>query len=471
MTIGMVALWTIRSQSGIVVGPPSDMPSPRLERNSAGETSAPAPLTRRPPNDRLVLVGGEWLVGSLVGGTAEHGELVWHHPAMREPLKIQLAALAEVHLGRLMSVSSSAGADNVVRLTNGDELRGRIVSVDTETLILSDTPAGTLRLLRGMVAEFSPSGGMGELWYEGPTSLEEWSVRGDRSRQWVFSDGGLVPLNPSPIGRIIDGMGDRVQIEFTIEWKFGPGYLSFWFFHEKPEEPQGEGYMLNIVASQRLDLSRMRAGGGNQNLGGVDIGEWTGGGGSTMRLMICADRRQGEIAVFINGRLVRQWKDSRDFRGGGRAITFMPQGGKDVRLTDIRVSRWVGRLLQTTETAQKGDSDTVILANGDTMSGRVLELREGRLRVETPFASFDVPADRVVQVTFASDSRLRARRRPMDVRLRLVGGGQLTMTFLEMDARMIRGESENFGRAQWPLESVQRVEFNLYRDHAQRATF
>ncbi len=468
LTVAVMAMGMLRGEAGIVVGPPSSAPPPSGSNIATPvETGAVARAEVRPPNDRLVLVGGEWLSGSLIGASAQSGELVWRHPAMRDPLAVRLSAVSEVLLGRPASAARSA-ADGVVRLTNGDELRGRVRILDAEAMNLDDTPAGSLRLQRAMIAEFSPSGGAGEVFYEGPVSLDEWSLRGDRSRQWAFIDGGLVPLNPSPLGRVIENMGDRVRIEFTIEWKFGPGYLSFWFFHEKPEEPQGDAYMLNIVASQRLDLNRMRVGGGGQSLGGVEIGEMTGGGGA-MRVVIYADRRQGEIAVSINGRLVRQWKDSRDFKGTGRAITFMPQGGRDVRLTDIRVSRWTGRLPQATDAAEKTDSDTVLLANGDTMSGRVLDLREGRLRVETPFAPFEVPADRVMLVSLAGDTRLRARRRANDVRLRLAGGGQVTMTLLEMDGTTLRGESENFGRVEWPLAAVQRIEFNLYGDHAQRS--
>lgn len=467
--MAVLSLSPVHGKSEIVVGPPILAPPPSA--GAAGTSAETGGVTRaeiRPPNDRLVLRGGEWLGGSLIGANAQNGELLWRHPAMRDPLVVRLSAVSEVQLGRPSSPARSAG-DGVVRLTNGDELRGRVQHLDADLLHLEDTPAETLRLRRAMIAEVAPSGGAGEVFYEGPVSLDEWSLRGDRNRQWAFVDGGLVPLNPSPLGRVIENMGDRVRIEFTIEWKFGPGYMSFWFFHEKPEEPQGDAYMLNIVASQRLDLNRMRAGGGSQSLGGVEIGEVSGAGGP-MRVAIYADRRQGDIAVSLNGRLVRQWKDTRDFKGTGRAITFMPQGGRDVRLTDIRVSRWAGRLLQGADSAQKTDSDTVILANGDMMSGRVLDLQEGRLRVETPFSSFEVPADRVMLISLAGDTRLRARRRSNDVRLRLAGGGQVTLTLLDLDGTAIRGESENFGRVEWPLAAVQRIEFNLYGDHAQRSS-
>jgi len=460
-----MAVWlfgVMAARPGIVVGPPSASAPPSANASGA-ETSQDPHGEMRPPNDRLRLMGGEWLKGSLVGGSVTNGLLLWRHPSIRELLSVQLAAVAEVQLARTATATRTSA--DVIRLTNGDELRGRIRSLDADSLLLEDTPAGALTLRRAMVAEFSPSGGAGEVLYEGPVSLDEWSLRGDRSRQWMLVEGGLVPLTPSPIGRVIEGMGDQVRIEFTLEWKYGPGYLSFWFFHEKPEEPQGDAYMLNIIASQRLDLNRMRAGGGSQNLGGVDIGEFA-GGATAMRVVVHADRRQGEIAVWINGRMVRQWKDMRDFRGTGRAITFMPEGGRDVRITDIRVSHGMGRL-SAPDSPPKTDVDTVALENGDSISGRVNELRDGHIRVETPFGPFEIPVERVIAVSLAGDSRLRARRRPHDVRLRLVGGGQVTIALIEMDSAAIRGDSENFGRSEWPLVAVQRIEFNLYGDHGQ----
>ncbi|MCX7817747.1 MAG: hypothetical protein N2652_00790 [Kiritimatiellae bacterium] len=467
------ALWLATTPFGagiraaIVVGPSSGVPPGVTNASSiSAERSADRP-PERPPNDRLTLTGGEWLSGSLVSARNDTGELVWRHGAIRELLSVRLQAVTEVQLAVPGAARRRSSADSVVRLTNGDELFGRILSLDSNSLVIADTAAGTLRLVRAMVAEFSPAGGAGEVLYEGPSSLEEWALRGDRSRQWALSEGGLIPLNPSPIGRVIEGMGDRVRIDFSIDWKFFPGFLSFWFFHEKPEEPQGDAYMLNIVAAQRLELNRMRAGGGSQGLGGVEIGEWT-GGAATMRVTIFADRRRGEIAVSVNDRVVRQWKDTRDFRGTGNAITFMPQGGRELRLSEIRVVRWTGRLAPPSESAERVDSDVVVLANGDTMSGRVLTVGEGRLRLETPFAPLEVPVERVAQVIFAAESQLRARRRPSDVRLRLVRGGQITMTLREIDSRVIRGESENFGIAEVPLEAVQRIQFNLYGPAVQR---
>lgn len=459
--LGMVLLAAVRfAAAAIVVGPPEAAPlAPGGAASAAPASSAPV----EPGGDRLTLMKGDWLRGELVAMDPAAGRVTWRHPDAREPIGVSAKAVAEIRLGAREGTAPprSSGA---VRLTNGDELAGDIVSVDPTNLVLETASAGRLALQRSMVAQIRPGAGAVSVLYEGPKSLDEWKLRGgDRTRMWELKDGVLSPLVPVPLGRAIDAMPDSVRIDFTVEWRQQGIYFSFWFFHEKPDEPQGEAYMLNIISGQRVDLNRLRSTGGSQNLGSAEFAEGAQQRG-TARFSILADRAKGNIALLVNGKMLRQWKDSREFKGGGKSITFMPQGGRELRISEIRVSKWNGIVPQGAEVAADTPDDAIVLANGDVMSGTLMEVLGGQAVVKTPFADLKIPLDRITQVSLAGAKSVRARRRAGDVRALFVGGGSVTFELKALAGGRIEGASENFGAVSWPLSAFERIEMNIYAE-------
>ncbi len=452
------------ASAAIVVGPPEAPPSKAGGVSAGGTAVAPASsVPVDPAGDRLTFLKGDWLHGELVSVDPAGGRILWRHAEAREPISFSQKAVSEVRLGARQGAVAPRES-GVVRLTNGDELVGDIVAVDPTNLVLSTTAAGRLTLQRSMVAEIRPGAGSLSVLYEGPKSLDEWKLRGgDRSRMWELKDGVLSPLVPVPLGRSIDTMPESVRIDFTVEWRQQGIYFSFWFFHEKPDEPQGEAYMLNIISGQRVDLNRLRATGGSQNLGSAEFAEGSQQRG-TARFSILADRAKGNIALLVNGKMLRQWKDSREFKGGGKSITFMPQGGRELRISEIRVSKWNGIVPQGTETATDTPDDSIMLSNGDVMSGTLLEIAGAQAVVKTPFADLKIPLERVTQISMAGAKSVRARRRAGDVRASFAGGGSVTLELKSLTAGRLEGVSENFGSASWPLAAFERVEMNIYAE-------
>lgn len=459
---GVLVLAAARfAAAAIVVGPPEAPPS---AAGGGAATSAAVPSSPlEPGGDRLTLLKGDWLRGELVSIDAAGGRVLWRHPEVREPVAFSAKAVGEIRLGAREGAAPARGS-GVVRLTNGDELAGDIVAVDPTNLVLATSAAGALALQRSMVAEIRPGAGAMSVLYEGPKSLDEWKLRGgDRTRMWELKDGVLSPLVPVPLGRSIDTMPDSVRIDFTVEWRQPGIYFSFWFFHEKPDEPQGEAYMLNIISGQRVDLNRLRSTGGSQNLGSAEFAEGSQQRG-TARISLLADRAKGTIVLLLNGRMLRQWKDTREFKGGGKSITFMPQGGRELRISEIRVSKWNGIVPQGAEVATDTPDDAVVLTNGDVMSGTLLEIAGGQAVVKTPFAELKIPLDRITQISMAGAKAVRARRKAGDVRASFPGGGSVTVDLASLAGGRLQGASENFGTAAWPLSSFERIEMNIYAE-------
>ncbi len=434
---------------------------------SARGGAEPAPSSKIATNvvDRLTLTSGEWVLGQCLGIAPDRGIVIWAHPLAAVPWELRSTGIREIQFGRRDELRTRPQEHAFVRLTNGDQLLGELEFIDSTQLVIRCTGVGRLRIPRGMVSEIVAASANEEVLYEGPNDLAEWSVRGDAQRQWEVHDGALIPLNPSPIGLVVRDAGDRLKIQFTMEWQGFPSYLNLWFFHDRPEGPSGDGYMMNIMAGQRVELMRISARGGARNLGTVELSGITRPRGQ-MTFTILADRKSGVVALCENRQLLKEWKDTTPFEGRGTAVSFMSQGGGMVKISNIRLARWNG-LLPVAREMRKRDADTILLANGDVLSGRLEKLTNDVFVVQFaygPAGHLELPAERVAQVALAEESATRARRRKGDVRVHFWDGGTVTVQLERADATAIVGTSENFGTATWPLHLVRRIEFDPYGD-------
>jgi len=436
---------------------------------SARGGAEPAQGSKRATNivDRLILTSGEWVLGQCVAIDPDRGIVIWAHPLAAVPWELRSEGIREIQLGRRGEPRTRAQEQAFVRLTNGDQLHGELEFIDAAQLVIRCMGVGRLRIPRGMVSEIVAASANEETLYEGPNDLAEWNLRGDAQRQWEVRDGALIPLNPSPIGLVVRDVGDRLKMEFTMEWQGFPSYLNLWFFHDRPEGPSGDGYMMNIMAGQRVELMRMSARGGARNLGTLELSGITRPRGQ-MTFTILADRKSGVVALCENRRLLKEWKDTTPFEGRGTAVSFMSQSGGTLKISHIRLARWNG-LLPVAREVRKRDADTILLSNGDLISGQLEKLTNDVFTIQFvygPSGRLELPVDRVAQVVLAEESTTRARRRKGDVRLHFWDGGIVTLQLERADAMAVVGASENFGSATWPLHLVRRIEFDPYGDSA-----
>lgn len=478
--------WTVwaaavSAPAEIVVGGAVSVPGARASSGGAmavpvppgavGEPPAalvPAQAAAAPGSDVLQFLNGDALHGELMGIGLSSNRVTWKHRGVAQPVDFDAAGVSEIRLAA-RAVEGRRPARGMVWLTNGDQFDGDIVSLDGTNLVLDTWYAGRLTVRRAMVARIAPQQTSSAVVYEGPKSLDEWSSRGGvRNKTWEFRNGGLYPVVPVPLGRIIENMPDTVRIDFDVAWRSRNPYFSFWFFHTNPDEPQGDAYYMTIMAGRRVELNRMRSNSGSQNLGSADIAQNAEDAAGKSRFSILADRTKGTIALLIDGTLVREWKDSKDFKAGGKALTFMPQSQRDLRFSNIRVSAWNGQVPQKQEAATVKEEDCVTLLNGDSLSGQILGIAGGQVKMKTSYATLDIPVARVSETTLAPGSSARARRRNGDVRARFADGGSVTMMLVRLGEGRIAGTSENWGEAQMPVSAFQSLELNIYQEKQAR---
>ena len=427
----------------------------------AGDSRAGTAATA--DTDVLSFLNGDRLHGRLVAVEGD-GQLVWKHPAVADAIRFRADGASFIALAAAASPGTAAAAPRAhkgsVRLTNGDQLRGDLVSLDATNLVLDTWYAGRLVIQRVMVERAEPNPGVSSVLYEGPKDLTEWTTRGSGNRRyWECRNGALYPSQSIAIGRVIEQMPDRVRIDFTATWRATP-YFGFWFFNENPANPEGDAYFMNFMNGNRVDFGRMSRNEGTQNFGFAQLGEENDASGRKQFTML-ADRKERKFALLVDGGLVREWTDPREFKGTGKAILFMPHSGGNMKFSAIRVSQWDGKIPKKGG-GEASEEDMLLFANGDSLSGELVSVDNGQAKMKTSYAALDIPLDRISDIRLAAGQAARARRNRGDVRGTFREGGSLTLKLEAVREGRLAGASENLGAAQVPLAAFGQLEFNIY---------
>lgn len=410
--------------------------------------------------DRVVFRNGDVLSGRLVSLVPDQ-EMRWEHPEARATLAFLPRSVLQIRLAA--PEGGQAMSEGVlVRLTNGDELRGVIGAMDGEKLVLQTTYAGEVAIHRPMIESIQPGLRDGSVLYEGPRELTDW-YRSQGERGWFYRDGALVLAGGASgvVGRDMK-LRDRSSVEFDVQWRTHP-YLLVSLYGDNPENFHGNAYVLHISGNS-LQLQRGRVRGGMNLLGGSAMVEnFTQRGRA--RVGILVDRERRLLAVTVDGVLVRQWTDPAEFAGGGTWVMFMGQGQGPLRISNLVVREWDGQLGSPAPERPATD-DLLRLTNHDKVSGELRAIRDGRVHFQTAYAPLEVPLERVLRVELATSKAERARRQAADVRAWFHEGGCVTIALERIDERAVVGSSENFGRQSFHRSAFRELRFAIYDETA-----
>ncbi len=452
-----LAIGTVRAEMPIAGQPDNggrriNVPAPD-DGTSRGITGASADQNPHV----LKFFNGDTLHGRLLAATGATG-LRWGSTDARAVIDFALGNVATVQLGG-GKVRPGAQVGTRVALTNGDELRGTIVSLDGESLVLDTWYAGAVTIRRAMIKSLQPNRVMSATIYEGPNGAEEWRT-GTSERGWVYRNGALYANGSGGIGRDVK-LPDRARIEFDMAWRAYPSF-QLAVYTDNLEAVYGNCYVLqfngNSVYMQRGSRNNFR------NLGGgANIENWQ--RRNKARVTLLVDKTKKTLTLLVDGALVKQWMDSDEFAGRGTGLMFYAQGQGVMRLSNIVVSEWDGELGKSEPTTAT-TADAIQFVNNDKVSGQLKTIAKNQVTFVTPFATLEVPLDRVAEIQFASDKAERARRQAADIRALFQTGGSVTVTLEKLDDQSLTGSSENFGQRTFAREAFGELQFNIYDERA-----
>ena len=164
--------------------------------------------------------------------------------------------------------------------------------------------------------------------------------------------------------------------------------------------------------------------------------------------------------LLLNGVVAKQWVEPEKFGGEGTGIRLVHQGQGPMRIANLRVTEWDGRLEETVAPLVPNVANDVgRLVNRDSIAGRLVEWKDGKFHFAVGDKAIEVPLDRVAQVDFATDRGQPTPLRAGDVRVFFTGRGSLTFGLEHWTQQGVRANSPNFGSAEFAPAAFSRIVF------------
>jgi hypothetical protein len=423
--------------------------------------------TNAAPRHVLLFRNGDLIYGALHSIKPAEG-LRWTHPDAAAPILFGLPHCAEAHLGSTAPPSARPQHLCHVRLVNGDELSGALVSLDESVLVLDTRFAGRLKLPRSRVRALSPAPEPGVVLYDGPTGLDGWTagkVQGVADAgQWRFVNGAFVATQSASLARDVK-LPDRASIEFEMAWR-GTFNLAIALYTDslqpvslraKENEPEFGAFYSLQLNNPVISLLHVTRPDPLRQLGQSIISTFN--QTNRARIAIKTDRQQNLVALFADGALLKAWQDPENFKAKGTGIRFVHQGMGAIRIASLRVTEWDGRLEQPAQAAPDPGQDVARLVNLDAVAGELKGFRDGKLAILAGASTIEVALARVAQVEFAS-----ARLKPLapeadESRLWFAQRGSVTARVETWDAQRAVLTSRVFGRVEIKPEAISRIQF------------
>jgi hypothetical protein len=172
------------------------------------------------------------------------------------------------------------------------------------------------------------------------------------------------------------------------------------------------------------------------------------------------NKEQRAIALLVDGHLAQQWRDPAEFAGKGTGVVFYPQGGGMVRISNIRITEWDGRIEEGGGTATKTKEDTIKLANNDKVSGTLQTIQDKKIAFATSYATLDIPMERVQEIELAGAKSEIIKPSVGDLRLYFADRGSVTVRLDRWDRTQVTGTTSSCGKVKFSPAAFQLIQFN-----------
>lgn len=409
-------------------------------------------------HDQIRFLNKDTLHGKFLSTDPEKG-LLWKHPDVEKTILFKLKNIDCVDLADKKRLSN-ASQTHQVRLTNGDTLSGRIVSMDAEKLLLETWYAKQLRLSRPMIESISPNVSKSIHVYEGPSGIEGWNLQEHNNKSWTYKNNAFYSKGGSgSIGKDVK-LPDKSRLEFDLSWK---GRLQFYIYFYTDNIKGSGGNCYYIQLNRNYGYLYRSTSHGSNNFGNFRLGNDFQTKSNT-RVSILTDKEKKKIALVMDGNIVQQWTDSNDFAGKGTGVVFYVYNNTAVKVENILVTKWDGEIGEKEDGKTKAEEkDMIYFVNNDMVSGKLISIQENNILFKTDFADLNVPIKRVVRVIFARENLHKARLNKMDIQGFFNDEHRVTINLKNISETAVSGSSENFGKGSFNLKAFKRLTFNIYK--------
>lgn len=365
-------------------------------------------------SDIIWLNNGERLRGELIN-LDQQRSVLWRHPDIAEPVAFPLQGIDRIRFGGRTAEKSNEANPCLVRLVGQDELEGDLLALTSSNAVLQTWYAGTLNIPRNCLDSIQPIVKNPKVLYTGPTSMDGWTIGNSGvlnvdSNAWTYREGAFVANTSGSIAKDVKLPG-VAAIEFDLAWT---DYLTLAVavyadslqpmnLNTKDDAPEFGGFYSLQIHANMVQVLCVRKG---MPLNRLDVALVQGlENRHSAHVAIRVNKAERALYLYLDGALVKSWRDSQDTVGNGTILRFVNQAASLLRISNLVVSEWDGRLDAPAENIDNATNDFVRLINHDTVGGELQRVEKGTAHIKSSLGPLEVPLARVEQIHFAQNSR------------------------------------------------------------------
>lgn len=423
-----------------------------------------------PIEQSLHFNNGDSLKGQLVRMSPTNG-VFWYRPEQKQPIRFATSNIAEIFLGdRAAYDAPDAPARTLIRFANGDELVGNLVSITNDSVQLDTTYAGRLTLPRNSVASLLPRANTAGVIYDGVRDGSTWThgdmsaVQGVPVGRWRFHNASLYSGAASSVAKNLN-LPDEIRMDFDLYWSdlfslaigLHTDSLEPISLNARELEPDFAPFYSLWISPTATQLRVVPKAGPIRQLGSVFMRLPP--GTNQVPFSVFASKRRNSVTIMAAGRVVHDWIDPNGWSAGGKGIRFVHQGYGNVRIANLRVTKWDGKNMAAATLPPNPDVDVLLIDGTSALGGQLSGYTNGTFHFATGGQIRQVPFSRLTQAAFAT-KRLRPPPPDSDaVQVAFNGIGRLHGDLLSWDAKTAVLETQLFGKVAIRAQALGRIRF------------
>ena len=386
--------------------------------------------------DVLHLAHDDTLTGTITG--IDNQSVTLTSTLAQAPLKIKADKIKKITFDTQETIDSHHAEQ--VSLVNGDILPCQVISMDSDSLLVSTWYAGKLQIPRGSIQSLQFGIVKNKLIYQGTDKPSEWKSNiGKWSR---LETKGYAIQGPGTLARKL-APAENLHINFDLAWEASPNFI-FRFFADTEQARSKQNAYEFAFNSRGIKLQRVLKENAPAPLTSINLKPHE-VEDQKINVDILVNRELGKITLHLDGVMAGTWVDSAGTTKGNYMILCNTSNEKtNTYVNNLVVHDWLnGSQPRYLETLSQGKDDILIDNEGDIISGHLVSIstkkttpRIIKLQPHHTEKPIEVPEPRVSSLIFAK-SENAVSQVLQHYTAQLLGGGHIQLESPQLEDKTI----------------------------------
>jgi len=417
-----------------------------------GESLDSSPERKEEGKDTVVTVRGDRIVGH-VAGIGPTGLLRLTSPCFDGEVHVRVDALDKVRFGG----AARADEPDEVRLSNGDRIRGRLLSLTGDSVVIESEATGRISVPRRLTTGVELGAPSSSL-LESDFAYDEMDPWVPKSGNWSIREERLTLQSSGSVSVISAPLKHDGPTTMEVDLVTGPTglqYTSLVLSADDTTSTFGRGCVYGSFQGSRCTVGYVAANGSGRTLGhrSRPVGV---GANQAVSLRLAFDPVERDVRMWLNDAVAYEGKVPADM-GDGRFVMFAAQ--QPLAIESIRVYRGMesGGGAEDAE-APEEDGVRIVFVNGDKLSASAVTLVESGFELTTEHGTLVCPPENLSRIVFGKGGVEAPPEQAGDIVV-TTNAGRLTLRIGSMDEDRLVGTSAAAGAIEIRRSALRSIRF------------